>query len=290
METPKDLPKFAVLQLSGCSGCEVSLLNSDEWIKNFELVYMPLVVSTHKVPEDIEVLLVSGGVRTDEDLHNLRKGASRSKKLIAVGTCALSGGVAQIGEGHISRESYLDSSHRLRLPSMLPRAYPIDKFVHVDLYLPGCPPTPELFIKALTEAENAKIASIVCQECGRKKLPDMRPTSISGPRSGTPDPEICLINQGYLCVGTSTRGGCGALCTRPGHACVGCRGPANPYLNKDPEFVLDNLRRVFTRMTDIPIEEINAALASPWLSLFLGQFTDYTQDQSLPQRTKEKMI
>jgi hypothetical protein len=71
---------------------------------------------------------------------------------------------------------------------------------------------------------------------------------------------------------------------------VGCRGPANPYLNKDPEFVLDNLRRVFTRMTDIPIEEINAALASPWLSLFLGQFTDYTQDQSLPQRTKEKMI
>jgi len=173
---------------------------------------------------------------------------------------------------------------------MLPRAYPIDKFVHVDLYLPGCPPTPELFITALTEAENAKIASIVCQECGRKKLPDMRPTSISGPRSGTPDPDICLINQGYLCLGTSTRGGCGALCTRPGHACVGCRGPANPYLNREPEFVLDNLRRVFTRMTDIPIEEINAALASPWLSLFLGQFTDYTQDQSLPQRTKEKMI
>jgi hypothetical protein len=43
-------------------------------------------------------------------------------------------------------------------------------------------------------------------------------------------------------------------------------------------------------MTDIPLEEINAELASPWLSLFLGQFTDYTQDQSLPQRTKEKMI
>jgi coenzyme F420-reducing hydrogenase gamma subunit len=125
METPNDLPKFAVLQLSGCSGCEVSLLNSDEWISNFNLVYMPLVVSTHKLPEDIEVLLVSGGVRTDEDLHNLHKGASRSKKLIAVGTCALSGGVAQIPEGHISRESYLDSSHRLRLPSMLPRAYPL---------------------------------------------------------------------------------------------------------------------------------------------------------------------
>ena len=118
----------------------------------------------------------------------------------------------------------------------------------------------------------------------------MRPTAITGSRSGVVLPDICLINQGYVCVGTSTRGGCGALCTRPGHACVGCRGPANPYLNKDPKFVLDNLRRVFSRMTDIPAEEIDAALESPWLSLFLGQFTDYTQETDGPRRTKEKML
>jgi hypothetical protein len=43
-------------------------------------------------------------------------------------------------------------------------------------------------------------------------------------------------------------------------------------------------------MTDIPEEEINEVLESPWLSLFLDQFTDYTQDESLPLRTKEKMI
>ena len=68
METSKDLPKFAVLQLSGCSGCEVSLLNSDEWISNFQLVYMPLVVTSNKIPDDVEVLLVTGGVRTDEEV------------------------------------------------------------------------------------------------------------------------------------------------------------------------------------------------------------------------------
>ncbi len=43
-------------------------------------------------------------------------------------------------------------------------------------------------------------------------------------------------------------------------------------------------------MTDIPIEEIDEALASPCLSLFLGQFTDYTQEADLPLRTKEKML
>ena len=46
-------------------------------------------------------------------------------------------------------------------------------------------------------------------------------------------PEICLINQGYLCVGSSTRGGCRALCTRPGHPCVGCRGPSDVFIEKD---------------------------------------------------------
>ena len=54
--------------------------------------------------------------------------------------------------------------------------------------------------------------------------------------------------------------------------------------------VLDNLRRVFSRMTDIPAEEIDAFLESPWLSLFLGQFTDYTQETDTPIRTKEKML
>ena len=290
MENNRELPKFAVLQLSGCSGCEVSLLNSDEWIDNVNLVYMPLVVSSNKIPDDVEVLLVSGGVRTDEDIHNLRKGRSRARRLIAVGTCALSGGVAQIRDDHPAREAFLRSSHRLRLPDMLPHAYPLDRFVPIDLYLPGCPPTPELFITALTQAEDAKIASIVCQECGRKKLQDMRPASITGMRSGVTLPDICLINQGYFCVGTSTRGGCGALCTRPGHACVGCRGPANPYLYREPAFVQDNLRKVFRRMTDIPEAEINEALDSPWLSLFLDQFTDYTQDESLPLRIKDKFI
>lgn len=290
MESNNELPKFAVLQLSGCSGCEVSLLNSDEWINNFQLVYMPLVVTSNKIPDDVEVLLVSGGVRTDEDIHNLRKGRSRTKKLIAVGTCALSGGVAQLKDSHVAREEFLRASHRLRLPGMLPRGYPIDRFVDVDLYLPGCPPTPELFMTALKAADTTRIASIVCQECGRKKLQDMRPTSISGMRGDYVDPEICLINQGFVCVGTSTRGGCNALCTKPGHACVGCRGPANPYLNKEPQFVLDNLSRVFTRMTDIPAEEVEAALNSPWLSLFLDQFTDYTSGEALPKRTKEKMI
>ena len=73
MESSKDFPKFAVRQLFGCSGYEISLLNSEEWNNNFQLVHMPLVATSNKMPDDVEVLLVTGGVRTDEDIHNRRK-------------------------------------------------------------------------------------------------------------------------------------------------------------------------------------------------------------------------
>jgi F420-non-reducing hydrogenase small subunit len=161
--------------------------------------------------------------------------------------------------------------------------------VDVDLYLPGCPPTPELFMAALTDPEGYEAGSIVCVECGRKKLKDMRPQHLVGFQQGEVLPDICLINQGYLCVGSSTRGGCRAICTRPGHPCVGCRGPSDAYIEKESQVWFDRIQSVFERLTDIPPEEIQAALHSPQLSMFLFQFTDY-MDGGRPPRPKEKVL
>lgn len=288
-EETKRLPQFAVLQLSGCAGCEVSLLNANEWVDKFRLVYMPLVISTHHVPEDIEVLLVSGGVRNDEDAYNLQRAAKHVDRVIAVGTCAISGGVTNLGDRDDVRALFLSDPSRLHLPHLLPKTHPVDAFVDVDLYLPGCPPTPELFMGALLDPSGYKASSIVCVECGRKKFSDMRPKHLTGFQKGKVLPDICLINQGFLCVGTSTRGGCRAICTRPGSPCVGCRGPSNAFIEKESTVWLENIQRVFERMTDIPPEEINAVLRSPQLSLFLFQFSDYAGGDR-PPRHKEKVL
>ncbi|MCD6577639.1 MAG: hypothetical protein J7K66_06470 [Anaerolineaceae bacterium] len=284
----KDLPKFAVLQLSGCAGCEVSLLNASEWVEKFDLMYMPLVVSAYEVPE-VDVLLISGGVRSDEDLYNLKRAVRRSKKIIAVGTCAISGGVANLGNRDEVRELFMAQTERRDLPRLLPKSQPVDAFIDVDLYLPGCPPTPELFMAALLSDEEFSPSKVVCQECGRKKLKDMRPKHLTGFQSGEVDPDICLINQGYLCVGSSTRGGCRALCTRPGHPCVGCRGPSDMLIEKDSVAWLESIQRVFAALTDIPADEIREALLSPQLALFLFQFSDYA-GTGRPPRPKEKVL
>jgi F420-non-reducing hydrogenase small subunit len=142
---------------------------------------------------------------------------------------------------------------------------------------------------ALRDDPDFQPARTVCQECGRKKLRDMKPSHLVGFQRGEVLPDICLINQGYLCVGSSTRGGCRALCTRPGHPCVGCRGPSDAFIEKESEAWLASIKRVFARMTDIPEEELDRALRSPQLALFLFQFSDYGAVDR-PPRPKEKVL
>jgi len=284
----KDLKSFAVLQLSGCAGCEVALLNAGEWVEDYRLVYMPLVISSHAVPE-VDLLLVSGGIRTDEDLYNLRRAARKADQIVAIGTCAISGGIASLGNQDYVRELFLSQPERRNIPRILPKCSPIDDYIEVDQYLPGCPPTPELFLILLSSEKQPKMPMTVCQECGRKKKRDMRPRHLLGFQQGEVLPDICLINQGYLCVGTSTRGGCRALCTRPGHPCVGCRGPSDALITKDAEAWFNTIRRVFSSMTDIPADELDAALRSPQLALYLFQFSDYADPEKGP-RQKEKVL
>jgi F420-non-reducing hydrogenase small subunit len=280
--------RFADLQLSGCAGCEVSLLNAGEWIEKYRLVYMPLVISAYDIPE-VDVLLVSGGIRTDEDLFNLRQAAQRAERVVAVGTCAISGGVASLGDRESVRELFLAREGRTHVPRLLPKCHPIDSKVEVDLYLPGCPPTPELFMAALFRPPDFQASKIVCQECGRKKLRDMRPARLIGFQQGKVLPDVCLVNQGYLCIGTSTRGGCRAPCPRAGHPCVGCRGPSDALIEQESSAWFASIQRVFAAMTDIAAGEVEAMLRSPQLALFLFQFSDYA-DVDQPARPKEKVL
>ena len=290
--------RFAVLQLSGCAGCEVSLLNAGEWMDRLQLVYMPLVVSAYDVPP-VDLLLVSGGVRTDEDLHNLRRATHSAGQVVAVGTCAISGGVASLGDRDDVRDLFLNQAGRRHVPRLLPRCHPIDAFVDVDRYLPGCPPTPRLFMALFGEPADFSPARIVCRECGSTKVRDMRPKELLGFQQGQVLPDICLVNQGYLCIGTSTRGGCGAPCPQAGHPCVGCRGPSDALVEKESSVWFASIKRVFASMTDIPEPEVDAALRSPQLSLFLFQFSDYVDrgrslpglpERKRPLRSKEKIL
>ena len=65
----------------------------------------------------------------------------------------------------------------------------------------------------------------VCAACSRVKE-EKKITAVYRPHAIAPEPDRCLLEQGVICVGLATRGGCGGRCTAMGLPCRGCFGPA----------------------------------------------------------------
>ncbi len=142
---------------------------------------------------------------------------------------------------------------------------------------------------ALSTDDPPHFGKTVCAECRRKKIKALRPQRLEGLRGPRARPEICLIKQGFPCVGAATRNGCGAPCTRAGFPCVGCRGPADSIIDKTSETWFDVMQKIFLAMTDIPGDTVEAFLRSPQYALFLFQFADYGHP-GRPPRPKERIL
>ncbi|MDD2462658.1 MAG: NADP oxidoreductase [Desulfobulbus sp.] len=146
--------RLATLWLDGCSGCHMSLLDTDEWLlvltAQCDLVFSPFV-DTRQFPEQVDIVCVEGAVSTDEDAALLRNVRQKSAVLIAMGDCAVHGNVPAMrnpqGARHMLRTVYLEreAMHpqipQTDLPVLHEKALPLHRFVHVDFFIPGCPPS-----------------------------------------------------------------------------------------------------------------------------------------------------
>ena len=100
--------RLASESLSGCSGCEMSLLNVEggflSLLRQFEVVHMPLLMDNKYFGRDgtteevelpsADIGIISGGIRTEEQLRIAEKMRERCKVIVAFGTCAAYGGIA----------------------------------------------------------------------------------------------------------------------------------------------------------------------------------------------------
>ncbi|MFQ6075276.1 MAG: F420-nonreducing hydrogenase [Candidatus Bathyarchaeia archaeon] len=260
------MAKVCKVSLTSCAGCVMSPLYAGEgfldMLKDVEVVYSPIFIDVREVPK-VDVAMVEGGVRTVADENLLRAVKARAELLVAVGDCAVYGGVTSLGNV-FSMRAILEEvySATMKTASILPRLkdmmYPIDTYVDVDYYIPGCPPTPNLIINAVKsiveDKEPPRTSSAVCSECGRKMVME-RPKHLAKAYEKVAEPKICLLSQGFLCLGPVTRAGCGALCTKPGMPCYGCRGPSDGIFYKVDD-LYNILIRIISVRTQIPIEEV----------------------------------
>jgi F420-non-reducing hydrogenase small subunit len=261
--------KVNIISLTCCAGCVSSFLNAGDALleilsEDFEIVYSPTFMDLKEIPE-VDLSIVEGGVRTVSDEELIREVRAKSRILVALGICATHGGITSLGNVE-SVKKLLEKEYALPVSSKLPELkdlmYPICNFVDVDYYIPGCPPMPFLIVHSLKSIVSGKTPtrhqSVVCTECHRKIVP-AKLDRLYGIYEKEVDPELCLVSQGFVCLGSLTREGCGAPCPRAGFTCFGCRGPADSLLYRSRD-IYTFLVKVISKRTSIPEEKVKEEL------------------------------
>lgn len=258
-----------------CQGCEITILDIGEplldILPSLEFVHMPVLMD-HKlfgqtgegtsmdIPE-ADVGIISGSVRNEENKELAKVMREKCKTLIALGSCACSGGVPALANQMMVDELYekvyrgsktTDSADNPTqdIPALTDRVYALHEVVPVDLKLPGCPTTPEMVVEAITALLEGRAPDLpsksVCDDCPtireKKAVGSIkRPLEPVDFVPGQPlDTVRCFMEQGFLCNGPATRSGCGGDQTTPRcinayMPCRGCFGPisdtANPMVD-----------------------------------------------------------
>jgi F420-non-reducing hydrogenase small subunit len=125
----------------------------------------------------------------------------------------------------------------LTLPEFYNDVRSLNQVVDVDYYMPGCPPQTErlveVFLAVVNGDELPPNGSVVgaydkgqCDECKRKKSDNKKVKEYKRPIDVIDDGVTCFLEQGIICMGPATRGGCGVRCIEGNAPCRGCYGPS----------------------------------------------------------------
>lgn len=294
--------KLALYWAAACGGCDVAVLDINEKIldvaKLADIVFWPIALDFkyHHVEvmpdKSIDVCFFNGAVRSTEQEHIAKMLRAKSKVMVAFGSCACFGGIPALANfttrAEIMERAYVEAPSNenpgkiipqtkvkvaegeLTLPELYDDVLTLAQVVPVEYYVPGCPPTVDLILKVVNAlATNslppvgAVIASekTLCDECDRKKE-NKKITKIYRTHEIIPHPQKCLLEQGLLCLGPATRGGCGALCIKVNIPCRGCFGPPPGVADQGAKLV-SSIASIYSTNSKEDIERMVNEVADP---------------------------
>lgn len=204
---------LAYVRFTSCSGCQLMLLDLEESLDQLaelvDIVRFDLICSAIDAAAPIDLVLVEGSISTTAELDQLLELRRRSRYLVAVGSCAETGGVNRL----VKRDRQLAARSVYGAVDPCPGSFPpqpLQHFVHVDARIFGCPPERQDFVATLGAFLQGgwpgRQEMPVCMECRSAEL------------------RCLLLEDRRLCLGPVTRAGCSARCPAIGVGCEGCRG------------------------------------------------------------------
>lgn len=164
-DTERPRLRVATTSLAGCFGCHMSFLDIDgrlfELLDRIEFDRSPFTDIKHCGPSDIG--FIEGGICNADNVHVLYEFRRNCKILVAVGACAVNGGLPaqrnHLDLGECLQEVYVTEVSLAKgcipndpeLPLPLDKVHPLHEVVKIDYFLPGCPPTADAIWKFLTD-------------------------------------------------------------------------------------------------------------------------------------------
>ncbi|HKJ66576.1 MAG TPA: NADH:ubiquinone oxidoreductase [bacterium] len=210
-----DKPRVGIYGLTSCAGDQLAILNcEDELIKLASLLDIRswvMAQSNNDEETALDIAFVEGVIGSEKDLETLQQVRSRAELLVAIGTCAVWGGVSAM-KNNLSRERMREMVYGDRAEHIdIREALPVKAAVDVEYELPGCPIEKEQFLTLVGSLLHGDLPefpeSTVCSECKMKEN------------------ECLLVHRHEACCGPLTKAGCGARCPTLNVPCLGCHGP-----------------------------------------------------------------
>lgn len=204
-------PRIAIFSLTSCEGCSLAILELEDELLDI-LGAVEIVNFREGMTErswDIDIGFVDGAVSTPADEEEIKHLRSHCKVLVAIGACACLGGLNTLKhyQDETDYRTYVYGEKRDWFPTTPARR--LADVVKVDYELPGCPMVKEEFLRftkcMLAGRAFSLPTTAVCVECKKRG-------------------NLCLYEQGLICLGPVTRAGCDAICPTYGSKCEGCRG------------------------------------------------------------------
>ena len=293
-----------------------------ELAERVELAFWPIALDFKRrdveaLPDgSLAAAFINGVINSSEHREMAELLRRKSRHLIAYGSCAHLGGVPGLAnlwddeailkyiyqeapsvanpEGVRPRPHLSLNGKELDLPELWETVRPLDQVVEVDYYVPGCPPTPEVTEKAFEALLSGDLPpkgavlgagkKALCHECPRNetKPEKLSIEDIKRVHQVIPDPELCLLVQGVVCLGPVTREGCGAQCISANMPCTGCFGP----LDRVVDFGAKGLSALASLVLVEQNDEEGLASAFEALPDPVGTFYRYSLPGSLLRRKR----
>lgn len=255
-----DKPNVGIYGLTGCAGDQLTVLNCEDELLDIagamNIKSFPMAMTGNDEECPLDIVFVDGAVVQPQEERMLKKLRDRAKLLVAIGTCAVWGGVQamknEMTREELKRQVYGPAGKVFETIA----AQPLSHFVKVDLAISGCPIEKEQFLQAVASLLHGDLPRLpsysVCTECKMAEYP------------------CVLLEKGQLCLGPITVAGCKARCPSHNQPCIGCRGPVDEanvsseiHLLKEKGFtwidIQNRLRTFAAQAEDLKIESLKEA-------------------------------